>query len=269
LVRGPDGRIRSIRQGSGGQVDGSSQGADVGEETGAIAPADPGQGPAGAEGNPAPAAGATTEGQAPELRAEEESENVGTLSLDDLTSDDDDDEVAPAPRRRGPGRPKSKGKKRSHHAASGGSGITSTVAASKDDQQIAALLLTLVEGLVCQPMVFGPEAKFNEAELKLIQPPTARLLSRMGKDAVAKFQALSDPIMLLSGLGMWFMRASSLRAQRVHPTVPAPPRGQAQPTLRPTAPPPPPPPPPPPNGHATEGPLGNDDLAVIVERGAL
>jgi hypothetical protein len=74
-------------------------------------------------------------------------------------------------------------------------------AAAKD---AASAMLMMAEALAVANL--GAVASFNPFERSMIQPPLANILARLKPETTQKFGAVMDPVVLLAGLAMWYMR---------------------------------------------------------------
>lgn len=97
------------------------------------------------------------------------------------------DQAAKPPKRDIPSKPKA--------AAPGDAG---------NPQATATMILQLAE--LAAMATIGPSAKLNMMERGLIEPSMVRILARMDAAAVARYSALSDPILLGLGLSMYGFR---------------------------------------------------------------
>jgi hypothetical protein len=61
--------------------------------------------------------------------------------------------------------------------------------------------------------ILGPEAAFSANEARNIEEPLGRMIERYGS-ALGQYSALMDPILLLTGLGMYAYRVDALYAER-------------------------------------------------------
>ena len=79
-------------------------------------------------------------------------------------------------------------------------------------QSTATAILQLAE--LAAIATLGPFARVNPMERAMIEPSMVRILNRMDADALGRFSALSDPIMLAMGLGMYGLRVwGAVRAE--------------------------------------------------------
>lgn len=61
-------------------------------------------------------------------------------------------------------------------------------------------------GSTAAMMVGDNDARMNDVESESVREPLARVLQRMSPTAVARYQALTDPVTLISALGFWGLR---------------------------------------------------------------
>lgn len=77
--------------------------------------------------------------------------------------------------------------------------------------------------------LLGEAAGFTAEERAMIEPPLVRILSRMDPAVLEKLATLSDPVMLLSGFGMWGMRLLTIQRSPRSEESPAPADTQPEP----------------------------------------
>lgn len=72
----------------------------------------------------------------------------------------------------------------------------------------SAMFITLFQGMAVATL--GGDARFTEAERKLIEPSLSRLIARLPAKQAALLIQWIDPAMLVFGLGMWSVRMFKL-----------------------------------------------------------
>ena len=60
-------------------------------------------------------------------------------------------------------------------------------------------------------MLIGPDATLAEHERALIEPALTRVIDRASPEALERLSAISDPVMIAVGVGLWGMRVLSTR----------------------------------------------------------
>lgn len=87
-----------------------------------------------------------------------------------------------------------------------------TKAVTVPPKELAGFFILLLESFCVQR--FGPEARLQPQERALIQEPLIRILNRLPTRVAEKAGQLADPLALMWGLGMYWLRISQLRPQK-------------------------------------------------------
>jgi hypothetical protein len=81
-----------------------------------------------------------------------------------------------------------------------------------ESQARAALLLLMINSYVVSTA--GAEAALNDIERALIEPSLARILTRMDTKRAEQLEKYADPLAILGGLTLWFVRMRAILAER-------------------------------------------------------
>lgn len=84
--------------------------------------------------------------------------------------------------------------------------------AKSDAANQAAMLLLMLDSLAASSA--GEDARLNAIERTMIEPALANMLARMDASKIEMVSRYTDPIMLLAGGSLWFMRMRQIQKER-------------------------------------------------------